>query len=255
MTKHRKCSWFVDAPLVIAHRGASLQAPENTLAAFRLAVVFKADAIEMDAKLTADKHVVLHHDVLLDRTTDGKGRVSSQGLNEIKRLDAGKKFDISYTSERIPTLEETIEVVGNRALLNIELTNYSSPFDKLPEVVIDIIQRFGIQSRVLLSSFNPIALFRVRKIEPEIMCGLLIKSSEPKWLRKLLQLIVSHDAIHPSYDLLNKEFINQYARSEKPIYSWTVNNTEEIMELLDLGVNGIITDDPKLVRDIIGENE
>lgn len=255
MRKNRNCRWYVDAPLVIAHRGASLQAPENTLAAFLKAIELKADAIEMDAKLTADKHVVLHHDSRLDRTTDGKGLVSSQELNVIKRLDAGKKIDNNYAHERIPTLEEAIDAIGNRMLLNIELTNYSSPFDDLPGAVIRIIKRYQIQSRVLISSFNPIALFRVRKIDPDIMCGLLIKPSEPVWLRKLLQLVVSHDTIHPSHHLVDAGFVSRSVRSNKLIYSWTVNETEEIIDLLDLGVNGIITDDPQLVRGIIGENK
>ena len=103
MTKRNIISWHSDAPLVIAHRGASLQAPENTIAAFCLAADLGADAIEMDAKLTADDRVVLHHDLRLERTTNGTGRVKSWNLNEIKQLDAGEKFDLSFRNERIPT--------------------------------------------------------------------------------------------------------------------------------------------------------
>jgi len=245
--------WHVNAPLVIAHRGASLQAPENTLRAFRLAADLRADAIEMDAKLSADKHVVIHHDLTLERTTNGKGRVSSLRLDELKRLDAGKKFDISYSEERIPTLEEVIELVGDRLLFNIELTNYASPFDNLPEVVINIIRKYGIQSKVLISSFNPIALIRVRKIASDMMCGLLLKSSEPRWMRKLLRRVVTYNAIHPSYDLIDNEFMQTSIASGELVNTWTVNDREKIVEMLELGVHGIITDDPGLVRDILTE--
>ena len=251
MISFRNSRWHVDAPLVIAHRGASLQAPENTLRAFSLAEDLGADAIEMDAKLTADRRVVIHHDLTLERTTNGKGRVSSLRLDEIKRLDAGIKFDRSCSGERIPTLDEVIELVGHRLLFNIELTNYASPFDNLPEIVVDIVRKYKMQTRVLVSSFNPIALIRVRKIEPDMMCGLLIKSSEPRWVRELFKRLVKYEAIHPSYDLIDETFIRQSVDSGKLVNAWTINNREKIVELLGLGIDGIITDDPGRVRDIV----
>ncbi len=251
MTMREISSWNSDAPLVIAHRGASLQAPENTIAAYRLAADLGADAIEMDAKLTEDKRVVLHHDGRLERTTNGVGRVNSWGLDEIKRLDAGGKFDTSYTNERIPTLEEVIESVGDRLLLNIELTNYASPFNELPDIVVHIIRKYRIKDRVLISSFNPKALHRVRTIEPEIQCGLLIKSSEPKWLRRLLRIFVAHDAVHPGFDLLDQREMEEFRHSERRVFVWTVNLYEDVVEMLRLGVDGIITDDPESVRKII----
>ncbi len=253
MISFRNFMWHVNAPLVIAHRGASLQAPENTLRAFRLAADLGADAIEMDAKLSADKRVVIHHDLTLERTTNGKGRVSKLRLNELKRLDAGIKFDISCSEERIPTLEEVIELVGDRLLFNIELTNYASPFDNLPEVVVEIIRKYGIQSKVLISSFNPIALIRVRRIASEMMCGLLLKSSEPAWMRRLLRRVVTYEAIHPSYDLIDNAFMQRSITAGEFVNIWTVNDREKIVEMIAFGVDGIITDDPGLVREILTE--
>jgi glycerophosphoryl diester phosphodiesterase len=251
MIKHQHRSWQVDAPLVIAHRGASLQAPENTLAAFSKAVELKADAIEMDAKLTADQRVVIHHDPTLDRTTDGKGRVSSHTLSEIQRLDAGSKFNIQYKDERIPTIEEVFEIIGEHFLYNIELTNYTTPFDQLPEIVIDIIRQFGIQSKVLISSFNPYALIKVRKLEPEIVIGLLLRSSEPRWIRGLFRHIAKHDAVHPEYGIVRDRSMVSDLRKKKMVNVWTVNKAEEIQEMIELGVTGIITDDPSLARGMI----
>jgi glycerophosphoryl diester phosphodiesterase len=205
----------------------------------------------MDAKLTADQQVVIHHDLTLDRTTDGKGRVSSYKLSELKRLDAGSKFDIQYKDEPIPTLEEVFEAIGDRLLYNIELTNYSTPFDKLPEIVLRIICEYGVQAKVLISSFNPFALMKVNKIQPDIVTGLLIKSTEPKWMRNVFRLLAKHDAIHPDFGLLEDRYVIKSLNSNKLVNVWTVNERKEIIELLDLGVNGIITDDPELVRNVM----
>ena len=120
-------NWDSSAPLVIAHRGASMYAPENTLAAFELAIEMGADAIELDTMLTADGIPIVIHDHSLDRTTDGIGSVSSKTVAELKLLDAGSAFDIRFAGERIPTLEEVFSAVGKKIMINVELKNYVSP--------------------------------------------------------------------------------------------------------------------------------
>ena len=119
-------------PLIIAHRGASAYAPENTLAAFELAIQQGAPAIELDAKLSCDGHVVVIHDQTVDRTTPHSGRVGELSLAELRRMDAGSHFDTCFQQERIPTLAEVFESIGPGTLINVELTNYSSPGDDLP---------------------------------------------------------------------------------------------------------------------------
>ncbi|MBU0511232.1 MAG: glycerophosphodiester phosphodiesterase, partial [Chloroflexi bacterium] len=111
-------------PAIFAHRGASAYAPENTLAAFDLAIRQNADAIELDAKLSADGHVVIIHDQTVDRTTDGTGRVSDLQLAALQELDAGCTYDEAFRHERIPTLGEVFDAVGRKILINVELTNY-----------------------------------------------------------------------------------------------------------------------------------
>ena len=151
---------------MIAHRGASLIAPENTLLAFRLAAELGADAIELDVKLTADGHAVIHHDRTLDRTTDGSGPLSAKTLEELQRLDAGSHLDLKFSGESIPTLRQVFHEIGDRLLMNIELTNYARPFNGLPEVVSRMIFEFDLMGRVLISSFNPIALIKMRRFAP-----------------------------------------------------------------------------------------
>src|SRR5512145_3196062 len=116
-------------PLIFAHRGASAHAPENTLAAFELAIAQNADALELDVKLSADGHAVVIHDTTVDRTTGSEGRVKDLSLAELRSLDAGTFFSEKYSGERIPTMEEVFESVGKRILINVELTNSNSPRD------------------------------------------------------------------------------------------------------------------------------
>ena len=145
-------------PIIFGHRGACAHAPENTLASFELALAHGADAIELDAKLTADRQVVVIHDQTVERTTNGQGRVNQLKLEEIRRLDAGSHFDIAFKGEPVPTLEEILTKVSVRTFTNIELTNYASPNDELPILVAELVKRLGMQDRVMFSSFHPIPL-------------------------------------------------------------------------------------------------
>ena len=110
-------------PVIFAHRGASAHAPENTIAAFELALAQQADAIELDVKLSSDGYVVVHHDDTVDRTTNGNGRIKDLSLAQLRSLDAGSFFAEKFRGEKIPTLEDVFEAVGKRTFINVELTN------------------------------------------------------------------------------------------------------------------------------------
>ena len=142
-------------PLVIAHRGASAYAPENTLAAFRLAAEQGADAVELDAKLSADGQVVVIHDPTVERTTNGSGEVRQLSLAQIKSLDAGGFLSPQFAGEPIPTLAEVFDAVGHQLLINVELTNYASPRGRPGRKVVGLVKDFHLEERVLFSSFHP----------------------------------------------------------------------------------------------------
>ncbi len=116
-------------PAIIAHRGASAGAPENTLAAFRLALQQGADAIELDTKLSADGHPVVIHDQTVDRTTMSTGKVRDHTVADLNKMDVGSHFDSAYRGEPIPTLEDVFKAIGQHAIINVELTNYATPRD------------------------------------------------------------------------------------------------------------------------------
>ena len=245
--------WTAKVPRIIAHRGASEVAPENTMAAFRMAAELGANAIELDAKLTADGVVVVLHDQTLDRTTNGRGRLSHHTLEEIRKLDAGGFFSKEFRDERIPTLEEVLLELGEILLINVELTNYGSPLDALPRKVISLVRKYGLERRILLSSFNPMALVKARRLAPEIPLGLLLLPLEPRWLRGLLRRVTPYDALHPEKRLVTTRMIDREHALGKAVNVWTVNEEQALVEMTALGVDGLITDVPDVAGAVIRE--
>lgn len=241
-------------PAVFAHRGASAHAPENTLSAFELAIQQGCDGIEMDVMLSADRQVVVIHDSTLQRTTGIYGRVASLPLATIKQLDAGSFFDIQYKDERIPTLDETLELLGSRTVINIELKNYESLRDELPERVAEIIRRHALHANILFSSFNPIALRRIKQQLPNAPIALLALPGRGGWWARSWpgRLIVPYEAIHPEYHDVNAEFVYRFHRISKRVHAYTVNSIDVMRRLFEIHIDGIVTDDPLLARQVQG---
>ncbi len=229
---------------MIAHRGASSLAPENTLSAFRLAVELGADGIELDAKLSADGVVVVHHDQTLDRTTDGSGLVRDRTWSELQQLDAGSKYAGIFRGEQIPTLEAVFSEVGHSALINVELTNYGSIFDSLIAIVADLVFKHGLEDQVLFSSFNPFAIWQAARAAPNVRRALLIHGDIPGIFRSLFMRLLPFDDLHPAVQLVNPYLIaSQHARG-RWVRAWTVNKPDRMQELFEMGVDGVITDVP-----------
>jgi glycerophosphoryl diester phosphodiesterase len=239
-------------PTIFAHRGSSKYAPENTLAAFELAIQQGADAIELDAKLSADDYVVVIHDQTVDRTTSSTGKVKEITLNELHKLDAGSHFDAAYQGERIPSLDDVFETVGKRIFINIELTNYSSLTDSLPEKVANLVKKHKLESWVMFSSFNPLALFRARRLLPSVPIGLnALPGERGKWARSPWGRLLVYQALHPNYQDVSRELVEKIHRRGCRVHPYTVNQSEDIHRLIQLSVDGIITYDPVLACNIL----
>jgi glycerophosphoryl diester phosphodiesterase len=243
--------WFDRAPLVIGHRGAARAAPENTLAGFRRALELGADAVELDAKLTADGVVVCHHDRTLERTTNGQGRVLDGTWECLRRLDAGSHFGPAFAGEPIPRLEDVFAEVGRSLLINVELTNYGSPGDGLPEAVHGLIQRHGLGDRVLVSSFNTRALRRTAGLSPRVPLGLLLRKDQGPLRRAVFPWIAPHEVTHLGDSLVTPVAAERELRRGMRLVVWTVNDVDRACELLSLGVHGLITDQPETLRTIV----
>lgn len=239
-------------PTIFAHRGASAHAPENTLAAFELAVSQGADAIELDAKLCADGEIVVFHDQTVDRTTNRSGKVLELPLAALKELDAGTWFDAQFQGEAIPTLEEVFQAVGRRIFINIELTNYASPRDQLPDKVAEVIKQHSLEDWVMFSSFNPRALRRVRQRLPNIPRGLLALPGIPGfWARTpFTDWLVPYQALHPEIRDTHPGLIARQHAKNRRVHTWTVNDPADMERLFRWGVDGIFTDDPPLAQKI-----
>jgi len=236
-------------PAIYAHRGASAHAPENTLAAFELAIRQNANAIELDATLCGDQHVIVFHDDTVERTTDGHGAVLDLPLSAIKELDAGSSFDANFRGEKIPTLDEVFETVGHDIYINVELKNFATPFDALPEKVANLVERHSLQNQVLFSSFSPIALTRIKRALPDIPVGMLaLPGLIGAWARQYPKRWLDHRAIHPYYEDVTRRFIKRKRERGYWINVYTVNNPQDIARLARWNVDGIITDDPLEAR-------
>jgi glycerophosphoryl diester phosphodiesterase len=249
----RETSWHGARPLVIAHRGACRRAPENTLAAFRAAADLGADGVELDTKLTADGRVVVMHDQTLDRTTAGKGPIREHTLADIKALEAGAHFSAAFTGEPIPTLAEVFQSVGSKLLINVEIGNYATPTDRLPEAVVDIVLEHGLQESVVLSSFNPIALRRARKRGPAITRALLVGPQEKPWLRAVFAWLAPYAFVHPYASLVDAAGVSHHHRAGHKVIVWGTNDPARMRELLQMGVDGLITDLPELGLEAVAD--
>jgi glycerophosphoryl diester phosphodiesterase len=242
----------LNRPTIFAHRGSSMHAPENTLLAFQRAFEQGADAIELDVKLSADGEVVVMHDDTVDRTTNGTGRVASMTLRELKQLDAGAKWPLGRVHQEIPTLSEVFETVGGKLLINVELTNYTSPADDLPEKVTDLVRKYDLVSMALLSSFNMIALSRARTLLKNIPMGLLTLNRTARFLlsSKLIHFNPLF-ALHPSLADFSPALLEATHKMEARIHVYTVNQPEDMQRLFAAGVDGIFTDDPLLALKVL----
>jgi glycerophosphoryl diester phosphodiesterase len=245
----------LQTPIVIAHRGDKVHAPENTLSAFKQAAEKGADAIEFDVKLTADGQVIVLHDQKVDRTTNGTGNVAKLPLATIRDLDAGMQFPQQFSGEKIPTLDEVFETFGKRIYMNVELKNYSTPNDRLVPKVALIVKNHGMQERVLFSSFLAHNLRKARLLLPEVPRGLLIL---PNWIGfwgRTFAWRGDYAAIHPHIRYVNAELVKRIHTAGKRVNAWTVTAEADIKRMIGLGVDGIITDDPVLALRLLGRGK
>jgi glycerophosphoryl diester phosphodiesterase len=241
-------------PAIIAHRGASAYAPENTLAAFKLALEQGADAIELDAKLSADEQVVVIHDQTLDRTTPVSGRVRDFKMADMHKMDAGSHFDIAFRGEPIPTLDEVFKAVGQLTYINVELTNYATPNDKLPDKVSELVRRNKLQQRVFFSSFYITTLVRIHRLLPEVPVGLLLASG---WRGDLSYFIsaflLRYQSLHQKMSDVSLSLVHHMHKKGKSLFVYTVDQEEDMRRLFEIGVDGIFTPDPILAQKVLGK--
>ncbi|MBN2147448.1 MAG: hypothetical protein JW726_08665, partial [Anaerolineales bacterium] len=175
-------------------------------------------------------------------------------LAALRELEAGAHFDISFQGEKIPTLAEVFENVGHKIFINVELTNYTSPRDNLPEKVCELVQKYGLSDCVLFSSFNPNALIRAHRVLPQVPLGLLtLAGTSGALARSLLGRLIPHQALHPELSDATAALIRRTQRSGRRVHVYTVNQRQDMRRLFSQGVDGIFTDDPLLALQELGQ--
>lgn len=216
----------------IAHRGASAYEPENTLRAFKLAFDMKADMIELDVRMSKDGHLVVIHDSTVDRTTNGSGFVKDMTLAQLKKLDAGK-------SEKIPTLEEVIEVGVEKTKFAIEIKEHGTE-----RKTIDLVRQYRILDDVFIISKNREFLKNVKALEGAIRTCLItvFSCASIKSGRESLA-----DAIAPFHFFITKGLVKKVKRSGLFLFTWVVDNEKRALWMKDIGINGIVTNRPDII--------
>lgn len=219
---------------IIAHRGASAYEPENTLRAIKRALELNAKMIEVDVRLSKDRQIVVIHDDSVDRTTNGKGYVKDMMLEELKKLDAGK-------GERIPTLQEVINTVKKRAILIIEIKVLN-----IEDSIVKIIEKEGIEKEAVITSFYHPILRRIKDLNPIIKTGVIFKCHPIKSAD--LALNANADSLFPEHKYLSKEMVEEAHENDLEIYPWTIDDLDRANELIKMGVDGIVTNKPDLLK-------
>lgn len=238
--------WYGGRILNFAHRGASGHAPANTLAAFLMAAEMGADGIELDVHLSKDGEAVVIHDHTVDATTDGHGHVSAMTLSELRRLDAGIGFGGRFAGQRIPTLQEVFDAVGHRLLINVEIKVAPGHHPRQQEAeVVRLIEDNQLVDRVIVSSFSARSLGRVRRLNPNIALGLLHGIPLLRWPR------TRYEAMHPSFRTVGTRYLDRARKRGARVHVWTVNETDDMQRMRDLGIDGIITNYPDRLCDVL----
>lgn len=245
---------------VISHRGANLIAPQNTLPAFGKSIDFHADGFETDVHLTFDGVPVICHNYTIDETSNGKGRISTKTLEYLKTLDFGSYFHRAYKGTRIPTLDEFLHLCERASLkiLNIEIKPPKNKDYSVVSKTVEAVKAHGLFDKLLISSFDPIALTSAKYVDEKCKTGFLYSPNQPNTYRIFGREVdfakcIGADALHPYRLLVDRQLVEKSHENGIAVNPWTVNKAREIKRLVACGVDGVITDDPKLAKKVIEE--
>ncbi|MEX0719901.1 MAG: glycerophosphodiester phosphodiesterase [Balneolaceae bacterium] len=241
--------------VVIAHRGASAYYPENTMSAFKAAYELGAEMIELDITLSKDGEIVVIHDEKLGRTTNRKGRVVDFTLEQLKELDAGSWFDASFTSEKIPTLEEVLIFAKDKIALNIEIKTEAvtkNTFSGIEERSLELVKKYGMEEHVIFSSFDYRAISHLRELDVDIPLALLYdRRQAARKLPSVLLDIFNANAFNCNYRKLSKKWIKDVSAHKIPVFVYTVNKEKDMQKLIESGVSGIFSDKPDVLKMVV----
>jgi len=237
---------------IYAHRGWSGAAPENTMAAFRMALEAPyVDGIELDVQLSKDGVPVVIHDFTLDRTTTGSGRVKDYTYAELRELDAGSWYGEAFRGERIPTLEEALLLAKGRAVVNVELKTAGNLYPDLPGAVARVIRDAGMEKETFLTSFDHLAMIEAKGHAPNLRTGLLV-AGRPIAMRFQFE-VTGADVLSIAHQYLTPDLIEEAKTLGIGLFAWTLNETETIRRVAAMDASIMIcTNYPDQAKEAIG---
>ena len=241
---------------VIAHRGASKAAPQNTIPAFKKAIEMGADGFENDVHLTKDGFIVICHNYEIDETSNGTGSISDYTLEELRKFDFGSYFSEEFAGTTIPTLDEFLDLCGGVTVINIEI---KAPREKGSDIVrktINKVKEFGYFNKLIISCFNKDILIECKEVDNKTVTGILYSTDCPYteiyedyigFAKK-----INADAVHPLGILVDEDYIADCHKAGLIVNPWTIDKPYAIERLRDWGSDGVITNYPDVARSIIG---
>ena len=243
---------------IIAHRGANLHAPQNTLPAFQKALELGADGLETDVHITKDGQAVICHNYSIDETSNGLGNISDISLRDLKSHDFGGYFSRIFKGTPMPSLDEFLELCKNDSLeiMNIELKHPRVNNSLIVEKTLEAVKRHGLLGKLLISSFDQRLLIRAREIEPDCKTAYLYPYPDsavkcffvPPYA--LIRKIGCY-AVHPHHFFVNKTMVDRFHSLGVKVNAWTVNSDKLIEKMYRCGIDGYITDSPDDTREYL----
>ncbi|SCH82626.1 MULTISPECIES: glycerophosphodiester phosphodiesterase [unclassified Romboutsia] len=233
-----------------AHRGFSGKYPENTLLALQKAIEIGSDGIEFDVQLTKDGQVVIIHDETIDRTSDGTGYVCDYTYDELIKYDFSGRYMGKVEKQKLPLLKDYFEMVKDTNIIsNIELKNSILDYKDIEQKVYGLIVEYGLKDKVIISSFNHESIIRMKKIDESIVCGFLVDCTmldAPMYIKKY-----NVECFHPSGYSLTKEKVEALQNQGILVNVWLGSHNMDYKELIDMGIDILISDNPDQVKEII----
>lgn len=245
-------------PLIFGHRGYASLAPENTMAAFTMCATRGIFGIELDVHLCRSGELMVIHDHTVERVANVPGRVEQMSLGELRELDVGSHAGARYTGERIPLLREVLETFGDSIHYDIELKMEGTRNTGLAEKTWELIQATHLENVVLVSSFNPFAIRQFTQVSKHAVPTAVIYSEAEEvpaplrhgWGRHIARCSV----LKPDWNLVTAKSVKKFnKRLDYPLLAWTVDDYLVGKRLIDLGVTGLVSNNPGLFTDLVGQ--
>jgi glycerophosphoryl diester phosphodiesterase len=238
--------------LNIAHRGASGIAPENTISAFLKAVEAEADIIELDVQLSSDQQLLVIHNETIKKYTGIDKNVRDLDFNYLKELDFGEWFSPEFRGERIPLLQTVFEKIGKKIKYNIEIKKGEKFYPGITEKVLHLVNKYNLREHVLISSFDLKTINKLRELDEKITAGLIFNKNEWDYFLKVAKKL-NCQFIVPEKSILTESYVNKAHTLGLLIFPYVADEEEEILSLIRMGVDGIITNRPDRLSRIINE--